>query len=164
MHSHKTCKKESRNDGTTKSSKATSQLRPHRRSAGILLFCSVISRNRRRLLLLKHHRGDVHPLNPLNPPRRRTDRGKETQFGSEKKLLFFLLAFVARVTKEKVKPKKGEIFDFFFDFWLLFLTKKTKDPPPFFLPIIAKQQQKGWFGLFSFTKEEATEKQRRKRR
>jgi len=161
MHSHKTCKKESRNDGTTKSSKATSQLRPHRRSAGILLFCSVISRNRRRLLLLKHHRGDVHPL---NPSRRRTDGPGETQFGREE-IAFFSSVFVARVTKEKVKPKKGEKFlIFFFDFWLLFLHKKTKDPPPFFLPIIAKQQQKGWFGLFSFTKEEATEKQRRKRR
>jgi len=125
MHSHKTCKKESRNDGTTKSSKATSQLRPHRRSAGILLFCSVISRNRRRLLLLKHHRGDVHPLNPLNPPRRRTDRGKEKQFGREE--IAFFSSRVCCPRDEKVKPKKGEKrFLIFFDFWLLFLHEKQK--------------------------------------
>ena len=49
-------------------------------------------------------------------------------------MLFFLLAFVARVTKEKVKPQKGEIFDFFFDFWLLFLHEKNKRPSSFFPP------------------------------
>ena len=50
-------------------------------------------------------------------------------------MLFFLLVFVARVTKEKVKPRKGEkrFFIFFLIFGFSFSTK-NKRPSSFFPP------------------------------
>jgi len=46
-HSHTTCNTQRRNAGMTKSSNATSQLRPHRRNAGIVWYfmctCAYIS-------------------------------------------------------------------------------------------------------------------------